>query len=135
MRNGYKVYDADTHISPSAETIERFLSKRVRELVPDLDSYKVPIKLGLAGEIRPEPWKHHYRFSRGGEGWGGGAVRVLGEPEPRRDHQRHFQNFHGSRFPTDGGIEFADLRVKDMDDEGVDVQFMVPNGANGHPDP
>ena len=49
MRNNYRVYDADTHISPSAETLEEFLSSRVRELVPDLDSYKSPIKIGLAG--------------------------------------------------------------------------------------
>ncbi len=131
MRNDYRVYDADTHISPSAETLEEFLSARVRELVPDLDSYEAPIKIGLAGELRPEPWKHNYRF-RGAEGWGSGGVRVLGEAGPRKDHQRHFQNFMGGRFPTDGGIEFPDIRVRDMDEEGVDVQFMVPNGANGH---
>lgn len=134
MRNGHKVYDADTHISPCAETLEPFLSAQVRELVPDLDARKVPIKIGLAGEIRREPYQHNYRFrDGGGEGWGGGAVRVLGEGEPR-NHPRHFQNFQGTRFPTEGGIDISDIRVRDMDEEGVDVQFMVPNGANGHPD-
>ena len=36
MRNGYKVYDSDTHVGPSADTLEKYLSSRVRELVPDL---------------------------------------------------------------------------------------------------
>ena len=42
MRNGYKVYDSDTHIRPGADTLEKYLSARVRELVPDLESRKVP---------------------------------------------------------------------------------------------
>ena len=42
MRNGYKVYDSDTHIRPGADTLEKYLSSRVRELVPDLESRKVP---------------------------------------------------------------------------------------------
>ena len=41
MRNGYRVYDSDTHIRPSADTLEKYLSARVRELVPDLESCKV----------------------------------------------------------------------------------------------
>ena len=41
MRNGYKVYDSDTHIRPRADTLEKYLSARVRELVPDLESRKV----------------------------------------------------------------------------------------------
>ena len=42
MRNGYKVYDSDTHIRPGADTLEKYLSAHVRELVPDLESRKVP---------------------------------------------------------------------------------------------
>jgi hypothetical protein len=33
MSNGYKVYDSDTHVGPSADTLEKYLSSRVRELV------------------------------------------------------------------------------------------------------
>jgi uncharacterized protein len=136
MREGRRVYDADTHIQPSVEAIQPYLSARVRELVPDLDERKVPIKIGLAGEVREEPYKHLYRFGGGeGGGWGGSAVRVLGEPGPRENMTRRFQKFMGSKFPTEGGNEVADIRIRDMDEEGVDVHMMVPNGANGHPDP
>ena len=136
MRNGNKIFDADTHIHPSAETIEPYLSQKVREQVPDLDEYRVPIKIGLAGEIRQPPYRHWYNFHRGQGGWGGGKPRILGEAEPREDAQRQFQKFMGSRFPTEGGVDYdADIRLGDMDEEGIDVHMMVPVGANGHPEP
>lgn len=131
MRNGYRVYDSDTHITPSAEVLEPFLSKRIRELCPELESYKQPIKTGLAGEARQAPYRHSFRFVPQA-GWQGGAIRILGEPAPRNDVQRRFQKFQGTQFPTEGGQEFAKIRLKDMDTEGVDVQFMVPLGSEYH---
>ena len=65
MRNGRRVYDADTHGGPSAELLEPYLGPTVRELVPDLEEHKSPIKVGWAGEIREAPYKHFYRFSGG----------------------------------------------------------------------
>ena len=135
MREGRRVYDADTHVQPSAEALESYLSSRVRELVPDLQEKKSPIRIGLAGEVRTEPYRHMYRFGGGEGGWGGSAVRVLGEAGPREGMTRRFQKFMGSRFPTEGGAEDGAIRVRDMDEEGVDVHMMVPNGANGHQDP
>lgn len=134
MRQGFKVFDADTHVSASAEALEPYLSSRVSELIPDLDERKQPIRIGLAGEIRQEPYRHSYRLGRGGGegGWGGSPPRILGEAAPRENAQRRFQQFMGSRFPTEGGVEVADIRLRDMDEEGVDVHMMVPNGANGH---
>jgi uncharacterized protein len=135
MRSGYKIYDADTHIQPSAETLEQYLDSTIRERVPDLEQRKVPIRIGLAGEVRQEPYRHMYRFGSGGGGWGSGKPRILGEAEPR-DIERHFQQFMGSRFPTEGGVDFsAEVRLQDMDEEGVDIHMMVPSGANGHKDP
>lgn len=136
MRHGFKVYDTDTHIAPSAESLEPFLSSRVRELVPDLDEKKTPIKMGLAGEVRTEPYRHNFRLGSGeGGGWGNSAVRVLGEAGPREGVTRRFQTFMGVRHPTDGGQEYSDIRIKDMDEEGTDCHMMVPNGANGHENP
>jgi uncharacterized protein len=41
----------------------------------------------------------------------------------------------GTKFPTEGGTWDSALRIKDMDEEGVDAQLIVPHVANGHPDP
>lgn len=135
MRNGYRVYDADTHIMPSAETLEPYLDPKIRERVPDLDERKVPIRIGLAGEVRQEPYRHMFRLGSGGGGWGSNKPRILGEAAPR-DVERHFQQFMGSKFPTEGGVDYnAKTRLLDMDEEGTDIHMMVPSGANGHKDP
>jgi predicted TIM-barrel fold metal-dependent hydrolase len=135
MRNGCRVFDADTHLQPSVETLTPYLDPALRELAPDLDEHRVPIKIGRAGELREPPYRHFYRFGRSG-GWGLGKPRILGEAAPREDAERHFQQFMGTRFPTDGGGDYsAETRLRDMDEEGIDVHMMVPGGASGHPDP
>jgi hypothetical protein len=78
VRNGFKIYDADTHVQPWAETMEPYLSARVRELVPDLNEHRAEIRVGLAAEVREPPYKHWYRFSGEG-GWGAGKPRKLGD--------------------------------------------------------
>lgn len=134
MRDGFRVMDADTHVSPSAEALEPYLSGRLRQLVPDLERRRREIKIGWAGEVRTAPFKHAYELEPPGQGWGSSAPRVLGEAEPRAQARR-FQHFMGTRFPTEGGDEDPGVRTKDMDEEGADVHVMVPPGANGAQDP
>ncbi len=134
MRNGRRVYDSDTHGGPCAERLEPYLDPSIRERIPDLDKHKSPIKVGFAGEIREQPYKHYYRFGRPA-GWNTDAVRILGEAGPREDSERRWQKFMGTRFTSEDGQWYAHVRIKDMDDEGTDVQLVVPSGANEHPDP
>ncbi|NIO08397.1 MAG: hypothetical protein GTO40_10475, partial [Deltaproteobacteria bacterium] len=55
------------------------------------------------------------------------ALRVLGEAGPREQNEHHFATFMGSRFPTPGGADDdVEARIRDMDEEGVDVQLMLP---------
>jgi predicted TIM-barrel fold metal-dependent hydrolase len=135
VRNGYQVFDADTHVHATAESLERYLSSRVRELIPELDSFKSPFRTGWAGEKLESPFRHLYRFERRG-GWGGGQNRILGEAGPREGAEREFQHFMGEVFPTPGSSDYdPDARIGDMDREGVDVHMMVPAGLVGHQDP
>lgn len=134
MRNGYRVYDADTHSRPSAESIRPYLSASVLERIPDVEEHRVEIKVGMAGEVRTPPYRHWYRF-RHGDGWSSGRPRVLGEAAPRKS-ERDFQTFMGERLPTEGGGDYdAQARIRDMDEEGVDVHFIVHTGGAGHPEP
>ncbi len=135
MRNGIKIFDADTHIRPSAEAIRPHLSKKVLDEVPDLEENREEVRVGMAGEIRQPPYRHWYRFSRN-EGWSKSAPRILGEAAPREGAKRRFQKFMGVDFPTEGGgDDDPGVRLQDMDTEGVDVQFIVHNCNVGHPDP
>src|SRR2546427_11965521 len=80
MRNGYKVYDSDTHVGPSADTLEKYLSSRVRELVLDLESRKVPQRRHSASIAYDSPYPTRFRLGSGGAvgGWGAGVPRTRG---------------------------------------------------------
>jgi len=137
MRNGFKIFDTDTHLGPSVETIKPFLSKKVLDAIPNIEQETPEIKIGLAGEIRQPPYRHWWRFrrGRGGGGGGGGKPCFLGEADPRED-PREFQNFMGTQFPTEGTSDWsAKLRLEDMDTEGVDVHFMVGGAGGNYRDP
>jgi predicted TIM-barrel fold metal-dependent hydrolase len=136
MRNGYKVYDSDTHIGPSADTLDKYLSSRVRKFVPDLERYKIPHKRHATGLEYPAPPPRRFRL--GGDvaigGWGADAPRLLGEAEPRADIRGAYGRFMGSQYPQLHSDDWdAAGRLQDMDEEGVDVQLLVnPGGPHGH---
>ena len=135
MRNGLKIYDADTHIAPSAEAINPHLSARLKQLVPNLENYYEDVTIGWAGEKREPPFRHRYRFAKR-EGWSKNKPRYLGEAAPRENATRHFQKFMGVSYPTEGGADDdSAARLRDMDNEGADVHFLVSNGGVNHPDP
>ena len=54
MRNGYKIFDANTHLQPSVETLQPYFDRDLRERLP-IEKYKTPIKIGRAGEMLEPP--------------------------------------------------------------------------------
>jgi len=125
MRQRFKIFDSDTHLSPNAETLEPYFDANMRKRLPEWENCKVPFRVGWAGEILEPPYRHRYQFAKR-SGWRQ-KLRILGEAGPREQVQRHSPKFMGSRFPTPGGADDnAEARIRDMDDEGVDVQLMLP---------
>ena len=133
MRNGYKVYDSDTHIRPSADTLEKYLSAQVRELVPDLESRKVPMSRATPG-VQTVPRAFRLRKADVG-GWGADVPRTLGEAEPRASSPQSggvSGHFMGTKYPQPHADDWdAEGRIADMDEEGVDVQLLVNSGGPG----
>jgi len=126
MRNGYKIFDSDTHVNPMAETLEPYFDAGMRKRLPEWEEFKVPFRIGWAGEILQPPYRHRYQFKRRA-GWRNEGLRILGEAGPREHIEPHFPRFMGTRFPTPGGSDDdVEARIRDMDEEGVDVQLMVP---------
>jgi predicted TIM-barrel fold metal-dependent hydrolase len=135
MRNGLKIYDADTHVGPTAETLRPHLSAKLLKLIPDLEDHREEVKIGWAGEKYEPPFRHRYRLVKR-EGWSKAKPRTLGEAGARENAERHFQTFMGVTFPSYGGADDdSAARLRDMDTEGVDVHFIVSNGGVGHADP
>ncbi len=130
MKAGFRVYDVDTHIEASAETIDQFLSPRLRELMPDLQKFWVPRRTRGYDNIREA--RHSFRFGGGSGGWGADLPRYLGEATPRPDQTRRDSTYQGSQYPTDGGEDWdPPARLADMDREGIDVALMVPGTVSG----
>jgi hypothetical protein len=136
MRNGFKIYDSDTHVGFSAELLEPYLASTVRPLLPNLDDYRTPIRRSSAGETIQPPYVHRYQLGKGfGAGWGSDVPRILGEATPRENAERRPQKFMGSKWPAHDADWSAASRIRDMDEEGVDVQVMVPTVPWGHDNP
>ena len=51
MRDGFKIFDSDTHLSPHAETLEPYFDAAMRKRLPEWESCKVPFRVGWAGEM------------------------------------------------------------------------------------
>jgi predicted TIM-barrel fold metal-dependent hydrolase len=132
MRNGYKVFDADTHFHPSVESLEPYLDSALRARSGELNRRE--FKTGWAGEPLTEPYRHNYQLGEMG-GWGVAPPRHLGEPGPRPNAERHFQHFMGTAYPTEGSADYAiEARISDMNREGQDAHLLVPGVGSGHED-
>jgi hypothetical protein len=93
MKNGLYVYDADTHVEPSAEVLDLYVDPAFRARLDDLKPYRVPIRESTPGG---SPGRHVYRF---------GQIsyrRILGEPAPRETHSGRDTHWMGSKQPRPG---------------------------------
>src|SRR5215471_19453069 len=126
-RDGYRIFDADTHIIEPAEPIEAYLSSgdkaRLAALGPlvgrgpakgGMSRYQVGKRPGLNRRLgsheKVEPARAHSRgLKDGGTPW---EVRWQGPP-----------------FPSDRVSFDPHARVKDMDIEGIDVNMILPSGG------
>ena len=90
MRDGFKIFDSDTHLNPMTETLEPYFDAAMRKRLPQWESCKVPFRIGWVGEILHPPYRHRYQFKKRA-GWRE-KLRILGEAVPRGLSSRIFRN-------------------------------------------
>jgi predicted TIM-barrel fold metal-dependent hydrolase len=117
MKDGLRVYDADTHVNPAAEVLERYVDSEVRPRLAALTPERVPTGQMIGGT----PGTHQYRvgtkFYR----------RILGTAGPDETFTGRGTRWMGTKQPRPGvQDDQAANRVQDMDDEGTDTHFLVP---------
>jgi len=121
MRNGFKIWDTDTHTRPSLETLEPFYSDALRARLPELEQYKRVQTRDVEGMV---PGRHSYSFPDDAR-----FERTLGQEEYQRS--RPERTYAGRRWASYRAIDDdPEARIRDMDEEGVDVQLMVGSGPN-----
>jgi predicted TIM-barrel fold metal-dependent hydrolase len=126
-RNGFRIFDADTHIIEPAEPIETFLSAteaaRLAALGPLVQ--RAPGKAGMSryriGKIPPLDRRLGSRERVAPPSTVARGVKDGGTPWDVR--------WQGPPFPSDRVSFDSHARVKDMDLEGVDVNMVLPSGS------
>jgi predicted TIM-barrel fold metal-dependent hydrolase len=130
MRDGLRVFDADTHVEPTAEVIDSYVDPAFRPRLPELAQYRQPVRPGSPGGA---PGRHVYRYGQIS------YKRILGEAAPRETHSGRDTQWMGSKQPRAGTQDDqAASRLQDMDDEGTDTHFLIPTSWTsfvGHEDP
>jgi uncharacterized protein len=117
MKNGLRVYDADTHVNPAAEVLERYVDPGFRPRLAELAPYRAPVSREVDGSSGLHNYRVGTKFYR----------RILGEASPRESFTGRESRWRGSKMPRPGAQDDRPgNRVKDMDDEGTDVHFLIP---------
>ena len=124
MKNGFKIWDTDTHVRPTLETLEPFYDAAFKARVPELERYRRVNTRNAEGMI---PGRTSYSFPENEP-----FRRTLGKAE--RESERPQRSYQGKRWASPGAIDFdPHARIGDMDEEGVDVQLMVGGASSAVP--
>ena len=117
-RDGYKIFDADTHVGPYMEVIAGYLTDAEKSRVPAWEQFTSVSKKGRVVYARGQR-KYHRRL---------GTAAAVSSPGA------YMAEFTGVARERDVSPRVDDdpaERIKDMDYEGVDVNLMLPSGWFG----
>jgi predicted TIM-barrel fold metal-dependent hydrolase len=118
-KNGYKVYDSDTHVGPTMEVLNNYITQAEKDKLVGWEKFKNTSK------------KNKTNYTKGSRTY----RRRLGLAKPEEvaatGYMAAFEGTQTSRKPAPNTDEDIKARLADMDFEGVDVNFMLPSGWFG----
>jgi uncharacterized protein len=117
MRDGVRAFDADTHVNPAADVLDRYVDPSFRPRLAELAQYRVPSGKMMGGTPDTDQYRIMTKFYR----------RVLGTASESETFTGRGTQWRGAKLPRVGTQDDqAQNRLDDMDDEGTDAHFMVP---------
>ena len=117
MRDGFRAYDADTHVNPACEVLDRYVDPGFRPRLAELAPHKVPSGQMVGGTPDTYQYRVNTKFYR----------RVLGTAGAHESFTGRGTHWRGTKQPRMGvQDDQAANRVADMDEEGTDTHFLVP---------
>ena len=126
MKNGYRVVDMDTHVNPNFETLEKYMEvgfrKRIDELKPYLREQDYGTGKLTTITIAPYPFE---RFPGEAPKDDEGLIKPGGRGALEK---RVTKSSSHHRIPPQPGVQDEDVaaRLRDMDLEGRDLDFLIP---------
>ena len=123
-KNGYKIFDADTHVGAPMEVLDKYLTAAERSKLPAWEKYKyTTTKEGFL--------KNSTTYMKGARSY----RRRLGAAKIDEDKFKgYFAGMTGGnpeRKPSSRGDHDPAVRIGEMDLEGIDVNLMLPSGWFG----
>ena len=118
-RDGFKIFDSDTHVGPYGEILDRYLSEPEKQRLRGWEEHKSVN--GKTGHVTYTKGQRRYR-------------RRLGTAKADETPAGYMAGFTGvkrEREPTPLGDNNPAERIKDLDYEGVDVNLTLPSGWFG----
>ncbi len=117
-RNGFKIFDSDTHVGPYMEVLSPYLSDAERATLARWEDYR---SVDKHGRITYTKGQRHYR-------------RRLGEAQAEQTPGGYMAGFTGVQREKAASTRVDHdpaERISDMDYEGVDVNLTLPSGWFG----
>ena len=117
-RNGYRIFDSDTHVGPDAAILAEYLSAAEKERLAAWEPYR---STGRNGHITYTKGQRRYR-------------RRLGDAKSDDQPAGYMAGFTGvarRRQPSPEVDRDPAARIADMDHEGVEVNLTLPSGWFG----
>ena len=118
-RDGYKIFDSDTHVGPYMDVLSSYLTAAEQSRLPAWEEFKSLSTRG--GYVTYTKGQRQYR-------------RRLGTARPEDAPAGYMAGFTGvkrEREPSTRVDHDPAERIKDMDYEGVDVNLTLPSGWFG----
>ncbi|MDA0656007.1 MAG: amidohydrolase family protein, partial [Proteobacteria bacterium] len=118
-RDGFKIFDSDTHVGPFANVLEPYMSERDKKVLAD-DWAEFKSTGHRSGNVT---------YNRGQRKY----LRRLGEAAPDTSKTGYMAGFEGAlkKQPSEMVDNDPAERIKDMEIEGVDVNLTLPSGWFG----
>jgi uncharacterized protein len=117
-RDGYRIFDSDTHVGPDAAILDRYLSEAEKDRLIGWERYRTT---GRNGHVTYTKGQRRYR-------------RKLGTATPEESPGGYMAGFTGvarQRQPSPLVDADPSARIADMDYEGVEVNLALPSGWFG----
>jgi predicted TIM-barrel fold metal-dependent hydrolase len=123
-RDGYKIFDADTHVGPVMEVLDNYLTETERAKLPAWEKYKY--KNNKDGFT-----KNTTSYLRGQRNYRRRLGHATTDEQKLKGYNAAFTSAFVGRVPS-SRVDFEPaVRIEEMDLEGTDVNLMLPSGWFG----
>ncbi|MBO0884029.1 MAG: hypothetical protein J2P17_27595, partial [Mycobacterium sp.] len=120
-KNGFRIFDTDTHVGPSMDVLETYMDSSERDQLAPFAAFRSVARRTGQVTYRMGARTYERRLGRAGNGLDA-ADRGNG------GYMAGFTGAHKGREPSPTVDHDVHSRIADMDFEGVDVNLLLPSG-------